>query len=293
MMGKTHIKVGILYYFLLGIIMGKLLHVTGTISYDIMSLVMVILGSLFPDIDEHNAYINTRNPVFWISNKLIYSIINIINNMVKLMVHIGLFYLLYTQYKLNNIFACGIISLLIIFLIFTQDSYFKKIGNKVYRLLRKYLYGIVFCSLGIYLLYTHASLFHICWGIVSIIIAVLPHRSFMHAVLEGFPLVNILAYISLNQLGYKELFIPFVVGYASHIFLGDMFTNTGIPLFAILPRCLNHCLLKSSIIYKILHFRLKLSIMKTGTPRGNCIEMIYVGVLLLIVVISSINGIST
>lgn len=119
-------------------------------------------------------------------------------------------------------------------------------------------------------------------GFLAIAIAIFPHRSFMHSVLEGLPIVTFSAAYVLTKLGYPSLTGAFFIGYASHILLTDIFTKEGVPL-SVLPKVLEktglHGKLNKYKIYELLHailsVRLRIPLMSTGTKMGNKLEFIY------------------
>ncbi|WP_113675753.1 metal-dependent hydrolase [Vallitalea guaymasensis] len=294
MTGKTHIKVGLLFYVLLSLLVGKivwLMNLFPEINYDYLSICVLILASIFPDIDEHNAMINTKNPIFKISNRIAYKFKEILKWLTVIIVYLCVSYSLYMHYIATNNSLFLVISVFLILLSLLNRNIGKyipfinviyKVLDKGYQVFRKYLYILVFCSLGLYLiLYSNIFLYKI-WGVLSILIALMPHRSFMHSAAEGFVSVNILVYMTLNNLGYNYLFLPFFLGYFTHLFLADIFTYTGLPLFSLIPIFCNKIIRKNGVLYKILNLRLRIPLMRTGSSR----EHIYVGLLIIITIIA-------
>jgi hypothetical protein len=134
-------------------------------------------------------------------------------------------------------------------------------------------------------------------GLVLIAVIVFPHRSFTHSILEGFPIITFVAISILDRLGYGHFSGAFFIGYASHMLLGDVFTNDGVPLFYLIPRTLEITGVDAqmsrytwyTIIDRILKFKIRIPIMATGTKSGNLLETAYVTALLGITIVSFIK----
>jgi inner membrane protein len=81
----------------------------------------------------------------------------------------------------------------------------------------------------------------------------------------------ILIYFALKQIelvsGFKCLAIYGSIGYASHIFLGDIFTKQGVPLF-----------------YPISEKKISFGFLKVGSRFGNIAEYLFIACLLALVI---------
>ncbi|RCX10409.1 LexA-binding, inner membrane-associated putative hydrolase, partial [Anaerobacterium chartisolvens] len=124
-------------------------------------------------------------------------------------------------------------------------------------------------------------------GLLLIATAIFPHRSFLHST-EGLVLYSICAFYLAGKLGYAYLGNAFFLGYASHLYLADMFTKEGIPL-SVIPMILKkagvHKVLKKYTLYRavygVLDIRLRLPLSSTGSKSGDRLEGAYVLLLLI------------
>lgn len=81
-----------------------------------------------------------------------------------------------------------------------------------------------------------------------------------------------------------------VIGYISHIFMGDLFTNSGIVIFSF-PYLLNKVSFvkrnkKLSKILRRLTVRIRIPLMKTYTKRGYWVEKLYIAVLAIFAILA-------
>lgn len=296
MMGKTHYSLGVLYYLLFSMIPA----ITIVNLSDIGSMVICILasavGALFPDADSDHSLINSRNPAFKKSN----SIVNRYRNLAKktfaflfFSVPCGLIiiYMYNKQYLSRELVLISVI----LFILAINGV---KVGEKIYvpiltkglrgintgaARIKKYFMMTVYLSIGIACIYlSKGNIEGITWGIIFIAIAIFPHRTFLHSP-EGLILATIGVKHVENILSIPNISIAFFIGYFSHLYLADIFTNSGVPI-SVIPLILRWSNLHNKLkkyrfymgIYKLLNKKLSIPLVKTGSKLGNWIEGIYV-----------------
>ncbi|MEW9121560.1 MAG: metal-dependent hydrolase [Thermotaleaceae bacterium] len=125
-------------------------------------------------------------------------------------------------------------------------------------------------------------------GVLLIGTAIFPHRTFLHSP-EGLALFSIASVYVLKGVGLEDLFVPIIIGYASHLYLGDIFTSQGVPISSlplIFQKIGIHTLFKNYRIYngifRFLDRRISIPIMCTGSKWGRLFETIYIFALLII-----------
>ncbi len=293
MMGKTHLKIGILYYLLTAWISTVLvvpLLSPYRIEVGALGLLAASFGAIFPDADEQHSLINSRNPIFKISNKTI----NYINKTIKWIVGFLFFFIpaaLIVRYmNFYKGYTIGLMTLSIALFIMALNNL--KVGRKfpgiatIFRFLdyrfnriKKLIMMCFYLGIGgfsIYYGYMNNQVQGYIWGLIFAVIAVLPHRTFLHAP-EGLLLITLGMKYLLNSIGRPDVVGPFFIGYFSHLYLGDIFTNSGIPVSSI-PIFLKKFNLHRSLnsLYKVLNKRISIPIMSTGSRLGNIIEVIYI-----------------
>lgn len=69
-------------------------------------------------------------------------------------------------------------------------------------------------------------------GVFLILAGLCRHRTILHSP-EAVVLLTLGAYTLFSQIGRPELAIPVLVGYCTHLYLGDILTDDGVPLSAI------------------------------------------------------------
>lgn len=127
-------------------------------------------------------------------------------------------------------------------------------------------------------------------GVLFICTAVFPHRTFLHSP-EGLILFSIAVVYVVKRLGLEHLSFPIIIGYASHLYLGDIFTAEGVPLSSIpliFEKVGLHRILKKfrwyNKLFQLLDKRISITLMSTGTKWGNIFESICVIALAIAVV---------
>lgn len=234
MRGKAHLGLGILA----GVQTAILLHIPITIEGVICSA----LCGLLPDLDEDNSTLSN----YIVSPKISKIIRNLILLLSTIFVTLLLLQVFLKARIQNTTLLCktGLGLSMIIFLLLSGW-----ITNKIVKkILMTVVGGVILISTFYFeLLWT----FFVVGGIIAFI-PWLKHRGWTHTV---WALVGI--FLFLKQLDrFYQIQIAYIgtAAYASHLFLGDLFTHTGVKLF-----------------YPI-SYTFKIPILSTGSTWGNFIE---------------------
>lgn len=303
MMGRTHYILGILYYILFCI-----LPVFAVVNFRdrkemIIGILAAAIGAIFPDADSDHSIINSRNPIFKSSNK----VINYYRAILK-KTYAFIFFgvpgalIIFYMYSINSYPRGLIVFVAALFILAFNGA---MVGEKIYvpiltkglksinngaAKIKKAFMMMVYLSVGFACIYfSRGSIQGIIWGVIFIVIAIFPHRTFLHSP-EGIILTTIGVRYLEKGLDIPNITTAFFIGYFSHLYLADIFTNSGVPISTI-PLILRtvglHQKLKKNKLYKriysILDKKLAIPIIKTGSKLGNIIEGLYVFGLLALV----------
>ncbi len=324
MLGKTHYKIGILYYLIFSTIPVFSLSVLKNQPINVLILNIITAGcaALLPDIDCSSSIAYTKNPIGIVISKGFIILQKMLVKIIHLAFTIVSAYLIYTnrnsisiylvkKFSINTTKIKIVIYIFIVILIFLglagthnakktsiigklYKTVGQKISKKIYKTKRLIL-TVIYISLSIliaYYNYTHWDKVIIYAASLLIISAVIfPHRTLLHS-LEGYLLISIVSYNAFKIAGYIDMGKSFIIGYGTHLYLSDIFTDTGIPFTFIgymLGRFPKHELWAKNrlyrSIYKVLSKRLKLPIIKTGTSIGSLLENAYILGLIIIIYI--------
>lgn len=324
MLGKTHYKIGILYYLIFSTIPVFSLSVLKNQPINVIILNIITTGcaALLPDIDCSSSIAYTKNPIGIVISKGIAILQKMLATIIHLTFTIGSAYLIYKKrdriciylvkkFSINTTKIKIAIYIFVGILIFLGlagkhntkkipiiGKLYKTVGQKISKNIyktKRLILTVIYISLSIliaYYNYTHWNKVIIYTASLLIISAVIfPHRTLLHS-LEGFLLISIVSYNAFKIEGYIDTGKSFIIGYGTHLYLSDIFTDTGIPFTFIgymLGRLPKHELWAKNrlyrSIYKVLCKRLKISIIKTGTPIGSLLENVYVLGLIIILYI--------
>ncbi|WP_432664070.1 metal-dependent hydrolase [Wukongibacter baidiensis] len=296
MMGRTHYALGVLYYLVLCIIPTiTIINFTDNKAM-IIGILAAAIGAIFPDADSDHSIINNRNPIFKTSNR-------IINNSKKLLKKIFAFAFfsiiaamigVYMYYE--SVFSKWLIVSITLLLLLALNGV--KIGERIYipiltdglkaintgaARIKKIFMTLVYLSIGGICIYlSGGNIEGIIWGIIFFVIAIFPHRTFLHSP-AGLILVTVGVRYLEKRLHIYGISIAFFIGYFSHLYLADIFTNSGVPI-STLPLILKktglHKILKKydgyMKLYSILDKKLSIPLIKTGSKFGGVIEGFYV-----------------
>lgn len=315
MMGKTHYRLGIIYYILLSIIPVLFFMPFVDKRITIAGIAVAAFGGLMPDADSQHSKINQMNPLTAMTGKAVDVIGEFLENAARiaLLVGIGVIMFVYSDaimvqvMKIKelrpyaNLIVYGVAGALI-FLGLTGGQTIRAIPvlRDIYKeisvgveaasnLIKRCFLVLIYSGSGILLVIynfkygKHDFMLYLI-AVLFIGIGVFPHRTFLHSI-EGFILSTLAFGYAVKLIGYPNLIWPFFVGYGSHLYLADLLTREGIPL-SIIPRILRTLHLDRmpviSLICRILDIRLRLPIMRTGSDFGSVFEATYViGMLLL------------
>lgn len=244
MRGRTHCTIGVL-----ASIQASLLF---KIPITIFSIIISAIFSLLPDLDEANSTISN----FFFSNKTSKFIYKVLIYTINILI----FY--FSLQINNNFFFSSIITFASIFIIE------KKLTHKF---LRKIFLSLIFLLLGICLYLTKAK-FYIT--LFTCILAILPwfkHRGASHSILAIIILYLLLKQIELLTNIYNLSFWG-TISYASHIFLGDLFTRQGVPIF-----------------FPFTEKKISLGNLKVGGRFSNTLEIFFVLFLIILIFYSIIK----
>ncbi len=238
MKGPTHLTIGILSAIEVSILIQKPLTPT--------AFVFASVCSLLPDIDESNSIISNTLITSSFSKKFYRYLLYLINM-------ITFFILIYIN---NNLMFNFIISFI---LIIVMEKKLK------HALLRKSLFSLIFFILSLSLYYIKIPFPFISLCIFLGIAPWLKHRGFTHSIL-GIGVIYYLLKDIEKIIGFHYSALYGCIGYSSHLFLGDLFTKMGIPLF-----------------YPIWDKKISLGFIKVGSISGNIFEFLYVIFFLILV----------
>ena len=192
MKGKAHASIGLLTYYNYTILSNT--------EFTILGGAISLFFSLLPDLDHFNSVISKK-----LSNKKIESLVEALMMLVPLSTLLYLGYLKKFDYSI--LFFLG----LILFI-----SIKKKFKTSIIRKLIILSYNL-FKNIAIVKLL-----------LFFILIPWFSHRTFSHSIFSA-----VILYFITNNLGFiiKNLNMIATLSYLSHIFLGDILTPQGIPLF--------------------------------------------------------------
>lgn len=313
MTGKTHYKLGFLYYIIIASLSSFTIMKFIDIKFSLLGVLVAIIASLLPDADTRYSKINEYNPLAKAATTTASFIEKLVIKVVYFIIFIGFSYVLFTNSteiisfisfittKENATILTYSSILLIMFLGIFGSSFIMKIPfingvgiiiNKISEKIQGLLVRLTYFFIATLLIIKgENALESYLWAFIFICIGLFPHRSFTHSP-EGFLLItgafNYLAHlINLDYLG-----IAFFIGYFSHLYLADVFTNSGVPL-SFLPYLLEKVHIHDKLkvnptytrIYKILNHRLRLPLMSTNTKGGNIFEFFYVVSLVCLLVL--------
>lgn len=296
MMGRTHYTLGVLYYLLFCIIPTFTVIQFSDFNNMVIGILAAAIGAIFPDADSDHSLINNRNPIFKTSNKVVNHYKRLFKKVFAFVFFCipGALMIVY-MYHHNNYSIGLLIFTLILFILSIKGA---ELGEKVYipilteglRVInsgavrvKKIFMMMVYLSVGIACIYfSKGNIQGIIWGAIFISIAIFPHRTLLHSP-EGITLVTVGVKYLENKIMIPNISLAFLIGYFSHLYLADIFTNSGVPISTI-PLILRktglHLKLKKSKaymrIYNILNKKLSIPLIKTGSKMGGIIEGIYV-----------------
>ncbi|MFI3209577.1 MAG: metal-dependent hydrolase [Peptostreptococcaceae bacterium] len=244
MRGKTHCTVGILAYIQSCIFL--------KLPISVITLFLSVFFSLLPDLDEPSSTISS----FFLNRKLSKKILKNIVFFLSLIIFIYSITLNNNYYMSSLLFVC--------FIIFNES----KLNNKN---LRKLFISLIFMLLST-IAYMISKDIYI--SVLILFLSIFPwlkHRGFSHSILAICLIYFLLKNIE-EKYNIKYLALLSSISYSSHIFLGDIFTKSGVAIF-----------------YPISSKKISLSPFSVGSYWCNVLEYIFIAILLLSIFITSIS----
>ena len=242
MRGKTHCTIGIL-----STIQACILF---KIPISIFNLVLAAIFSILPDLDESNSTISN---VFLKqdASKLI----------LKIVIYIINFAIFFISLKINNnnFFLSSIVTFIAIMVLESKINHI---------LLRKILLSLTLILLSLCLFFIKVKIYFVIFFLMLASVPWLKHRSFSHSIFAIYFLLKQIEIIyNISNLSFFG-----TIGYASHLFLGDLFTKSGIPLF-----------------YPISNKKYSLGYFRVGSFFNNALEILIVVILVGSIIFSTIK----
>ncbi|CEH35311.1 metal-dependent hydrolase [Romboutsia lituseburensis] len=240
MRGKTHCTIGVL-----SVIQASLIF---NIPITIFNLIMSAFFAILPDLDESHSIISDMLLKKNVSKFLLKAIIYIINILI-----------FFVSLKLNNNFyISSIITFIAIIIIESKLTH---------TFLRKVFLSLIFILLAVCLYLVKVKIYFSIFCLMLSTFPWLKHRSFSHSIFATVIIYFLLKQIELITNIYNLAFLG-TISYASHIFLGDLFTKSGIPL-----------------LYPISEKKFSLGFFKVGSFMSNILEILFIIILLSSIII--------
>lgn len=240
MRGKTHCTIGVL-----SVIQASLIF---NIPITIFNLIMSAFFAILPDLDESHSIISDMLLKKNVSKFLLKAIIYIINILI-----------FFISLKLNNNFyISSIITFIAIIIIESKLTH---------TFLRKVFLSLIFILLAVCLYLVKVKIYFSIFCLMLSTFPWLKHRSFSHSIFATVIIYFLLKQIELITNIYNLAFLG-TISYASHIFLGDLFTKSGIPL-----------------LYPISEKKFSLGFFKVGSFMSNILEILFIIILLSSIII--------
>lgn len=244
MRGKTHCTIGIL-----STIQACILF---KVPISIFNLVLAAIFSILPDLDESNSTI---------SNVILKQ--DASKFILKIVIYIINFAIFFISLKLNNNFLLSSIVTFIAIMILESKL------NHI--LLRKILLSLTLILLSLCLFFIKVKIYFVIFFLILASFPWLKHRSFSHSIFA-----SIIIYFLLKQIeiiyNISNLSFFGTIGYTSHLFLGDLFTKSGIPLF-----------------YPISDKKYSLGYFRVGSFFSNALEILIVVLLIGSIILTTIK----
>lgn len=241
MRGKSHGAVGILTAIQTSIMF--------KIPISIVGILVAAIFSILPDLDQPNSSISQfifKNDI----SKYIYKIFIYLVNVIIFFVSININ---------ENFYISAIVTFIAIIIIEAKITH---------SLIRKVFLSLIFILLAISLYFINVPIYFVMFALIFAVFPWLKHRSFSHSIFALIMIYFILKQIELVS-GFEYLSVYGTIAYGSHIFLGDLFTKQGVPLF-----------------YPISDKKISLGFLKVGSKFSNFAEYLFILALLLIVLFS-------
>lgn len=244
MRGKTHFTIGVLASLQASLLFNKPLS--------LFDIIVCSLFSLLPDLDTSNSIISNKILNQNVSRKIYKFIIYLLNILIFLI-----------SIKINgNIIISSLVTFIAIVILE---------ANITHEFLRKLFLSLIFILLAISIYLINGKFYFIVFSILLAIFPWLKHRKLSHSLLAIFIISFILKQIELLS-NISNLAFFGTIGYASHLFLGDLFTKSGIPIF-----------------YPLSEKKFSLGFLRVGGFLSNILEIVFILLLIGLIVLTIIK----
>ncbi|HSQ89497.1 metal-dependent hydrolase [Romboutsia sp.] len=244
MRGKTHCTIGVL-----SVIQASLLF---NIPISIFNLILSAFFSILPDLDESHSIISDMFLKKDVSKFLLKATIYLINIII-----------FFVSIKINdNFYLSSIITFVAIIIIESKLSH---------TFLRKVFLSLIFILLAICLYLVNIKIYFSIFCLMLSTFPWLKHRSFSHSLFATVVMYFLLKQIQLIT-NISNLAFLGTISYSSHLFLGDLFTKSGIPL-----------------LYPISDKKFSLCFFRVGSFLSNMLEILFISLLVSLIIYSIIK----
>ncbi|WP_315165763.1 metal-dependent hydrolase [Metaclostridioides mangenotii] len=241
MRGKSHGAIGFLTAIQTSLIF--------KIPISIVGILVATIFSILPDLDQPNSSISQlifKNDISRYIYKIFIYLVNVLIFFISININ-------------ENFYISAIITFVAIIIIEAKITH---------TLIRKVFLSLIFILLAISLYFINVQIYFVMFALIFAVFPWLKHRSFSHSLFAVIMIYFILKQIELVS-GLDYLSIYGTIGYGSHIFMGDLFTKQGVPLF-----------------YPISDKKISLGFLKVGGKFSNFAEYLFILVLIAIVLLS-------
>ncbi len=244
MRGKTHCTIGVLSVIQASLVLN--------IPISIFNIMLSAFFAILPDLDESNSIISDMLLKKDVSKFILKATIYLINIVI-----------FFVSIKINdNFYLSSLITFIAIIIIESKLTH---------TFLRKVFLSLIFILLAICLYLVNVKIYFSIFCIMLSTFPWLKHRSFSHSFFA-----TVIIYFLLKQIelitNISNLAFLGTLSYSSHIFLGDLFTKSGIPLF-----------------YPISDKKFSLGFFKVGSFFSNILEIFFVLILVCLIIYSIIK----
>lgn len=244
MRGKTHFTIGVLTSLQASMLFNRPLS--------LMDIVVCSLFSILPDLDTSNSIISNTILNHNISKKIYKIVIYSINILIFLI-----------SIKINdNFLVSSIVTFIAIIILEAKITH---------GFLRKLFLSLIFILLAISIYLINGKFYFILFSLILASFPWLKHRKLSHSLLAIFIISFLLKQIELIT-DISNLCFFGTIGYSSHLFLGDLFTKSGIPLF-----------------YPLSEKKFSLGSLRVGGSLSNILEVIFVIILVFLILLTLIK----
>lgn len=244
MRGKTHLTIGVLASLQASILFNKPLS--------LINVVVCSLFSILPDLDTSNSIISNTILNHHFSKKIYKIVIYTLNILIFLI-----------SLKINgNFLISSIVTFIAIIILEAKITH---------GFLRKLLLSLTFILLAICIYLINGKFYFILFTIILALFPWLKHRKLSHSLLAILIINFLLKQIELLT-NISNICFFGTIGYSSHLFLGDLFTKSGIPLF-----------------YPLSEKKFSFGFLRVGGTLSNILEIIFVLFLIILIILTLIK----